>query len=437
MADLKKILSRLLPGVKTYFVSWQTLAKFRPPYLRPVRGFWTRKPGVLSDRPESETESINVNSEKYFQQPGLHEFWLNRPFSHPDTVGKYLERFGQLLATLRIQPGDKVLDFGCGTGWTSIMLARTGADVIGMDIAPAALEIAREVAARELPEQARARLAFRTYSGRDIDLRDGECDFVIVFDAFHHFPNPMTILREFHRVLSPQGHFGFAEPGIGHAASEVSQAETEHGILEEDLDLEQLYQSGLAAGFRDLELAIPALEPEILTLPMNRMRMFLRGLSWLIPSDFVRKAVLTGPIGVFRKGPYAVTSIHPRTLFAKIVPRVSRIGAHVDEPIRLTARIENCAETVWLTEGRAGRGFVRLGAHLLNGDRADVAHDYGRAELPRDLVQGDAVDVELNLKAPSEPGIYTVELDMVNEGMCWFAQKGSPVATVILEVTTT
>ncbi len=170
---------------------------------------------------------------------------------------------------------------------------------------------------------------------------------------------------------------------------------------------------------------------------MNRMRMFLRGLSWLIPQDFVRKAVLTGPIGVFRKGPYAVTSLHPRTQFAKIVPRVSRIAARGGEAVQLTARIENQAETVWLIEGRGGRGFVRLGAHLLNDESAEVENDYGRAELPRDLVKGDAVDVELNLKAPPEPGVYTIELDMVNEGMCWFAQKGSPVATVILEVTAT
>ena len=64
-----------------------------------------------------------------------------------------------------------------------------------------------------------------------------------------------------------------------------------------------------------------------------------------------------------------------------------------------------------------------------------MENDYGRAELPRDLVKGDTVDVELNLKAPPEPGAYTIELDMVNEGMSWFAQKGSPVATVSLDVT--
>ena len=434
MADLKKILSSLLPGVKTYLVAWSSLGAYRPPHFRPLRSLWSPRPDALSDRPPPETSSINLASEKYFEQSNLREYWHNRPFSEPERVGKYLERFGQLLAALRIRPGDRVLDFGCGTGWTSIMLARTGAEVVGMDIAPAALAIAREVADRELTPDARARVEFRTYSGSDIDIPDGELDFVVVFDAFHHFPNPKTVLSEFHRVLAPQGRFGFAEPGVGHTATEISQAETEHGILEEDLDLEQLYVSGIAAGFKGLELAIPALEPEILTLPMNRMRLFLRGMLWLVPQDFLRKAVLTGPIGVFRKGAYAVTSLNPRTHLAKITPSVSQISARSGEVVRLTVRVENQSETVWLEEGRRGRGYVRLGAHLLDGGSTVVDDNYGRAELPRDLERGDAVDVELNLKAPGKPGSYTIELDMVNEGTCWFAEQGSQTAAVRLEI---
>lgn len=434
LADLKKILSSLLPGVKTYLVAWSSLGAYRPPHFRPLRSLWSPRPDALSDRPPPETSSINLASEKYFEQSNLREYWHNRPFSEPERVGKYLERFGQLLASLRIRPGDRVLDFGCGTGWTSNMLARTGAEVVGMDIAPAALAIAREVADRELTPDARTRVEFRTYSGSVIDIPDGELDFVVVFDAFHHFPNPKTILSEFHRVLAPQGRFGFAEPGVGHTATEISQAETAHGILEEDLDLEQLYGSGIAAGFKGLELTIPALEPEILTLPMNRMRLFLRGMSWLVPQDFLRKAVLTGPIGVFRKGAYAVTSLNPRTHLAKITPSLSQISARCGEVVRLTVRVENQSETVWLEEGRRGRGYVRLGAHLLDGRSVVVDDDYGRAELPRDVERGDAVDVEMNLKAPGKPGSYTIELDMVNEGTCWFAEQGSQTATVNLEV---
>jgi SAM-dependent methyltransferase len=140
-------------------------------------------------------------------------------------------------------------------------------------------------------------LRFSEYSGGRIEAPDGHFDSVVVFDAFHHFPNPMLILREFHRVLSAQGRFGFSEPGLGHAATESSRTERAHGVLEEDVDLEQLYQSGKAAGFQGLELPIPALEPEILTLPMERMRWYLRGL--LARSSHFTSAILRGPIGFF------------------------------------------------------------------------------------------------------------------------------------------
>ena len=376
-----------------------------------------------------------MSSEKYYEHAERREFWLNRPFSHPESVGKHLERFGLLLSTLGIRPGDKVLDFGCGTGWTSIMLARTGAEVIGMDIAPAALEIGREAAERQLASESRSRLSFRTYGGYAIDLSDDELDFVIVYDAFHHFPNPMTILREFHRVLSPVGRFGFAEPGVGHGESEDSVMETEHGILEQDLDLEQLYRSAMEVGFTGVELAIPALQPEMLTLPMSRMRSYLRGLSWLVPDDFLRKTILTGPIGVFRKGRYPVTSLNPRAHTAGIRPSASRVAVTAGATFRMSAHVVNLSHTVWLKQGRRGRGFVRLGAHLLADNGSVIDHDYARGSIPRDMPNRAAADVDLELRAPAAPGGYTVRLDMVNEGICWFAQQGSTVADVALLVT--
>jgi SAM-dependent methyltransferase len=436
LPDFRRALGRLLPGLRTYVEARRTLRRFRLPHYRGVRSWWTPAPPLLTDRPAEETEAINLKSEEYFERDDMREFWLNRPFSSPESVGKYLERFGLLLSMLRIQPGDAVLDFGCGTGWSSLMLARMGAEVVGVDIAPSALAIGREAAERELTPAQRARLTFRPFDGATIDLPDTSVDFVVVFDAFHHFPNPRTILNEFVRVLSPRGRFGFAEPGAGHAASEHSAAETRHGILEEDLDLEQLYRTAIAAGFEELDVAIPALEPGTLTLPMARMRSFLRGASWLVPADFLRNTVLTGPIGVFRKDPYPVTSLNPGGQYARIRPTARRLSATAGSRFRIETLVRNMGETVWLREGRGGRGYVRLGAHLLDADGSPLVDDYGRAGIPTDLPQRGEARIDLELKAPAEPGHYIVRLDMVNEGICWFAQHGSPVANLPLEVTT-
>ena len=430
LSFLTQVISKLLPGAKTSFVAWRSLRQFRRPHFQFFRSLWSLTPRELADRSSAEIAKINIASEKYFEHKENREFWLNRPFSHPESVGRHLERFGLLLSTLGIRPGDRVLDFGCGTGWTSIMMTRMGAEVTAMDIAPAALDIGRESALLELNESSRQRLTFRRYGGDKIDIKDGEYDFVVVYDAFHHFPNPMELLNEFHRILSPQGRFGFAEPGIGHATTEESSNEAAYGILEEDLDLEQFFQTAKAAGFYNLELAIPPLEPEILTLSMGRMRSFLRGLSWLVPANFIRKSVLTGPIGVFRKGPYAVTSMNPRSQLAEIVPEAEVISTRASLPVSIKVTVKNLTSTVWLTKGSRGRGEVRLGAHLLDsvGDMIDA--DFGRAALPTAMSLGDKAIVELTVGAPKQPGNYILRLDMVNEGICWFAQQGSSVVDV-------
>jgi hypothetical protein len=205
-------------------------------------------------------------------------------------------------------------------------------------------------------------------------------------------------------------------------------------VLEEDVDLEQLYRSGKEAGFFDLDVLIPPLEPETLSLPMDRARDFLRGVPGVVPSDLLRITVLTGPIGVFRKGSYRVTSLHPRTHAARIVPAVEILTVAPGASYEIAAEVTNPSETVWLKDGRRGIGYVRLGGHLLDAAGSQVELDYGRAGLPHDVPGGQSVALRLAVRAPDAPGRYLVRLDMVNEGVCWFAQQGSPMAAVELIV---
>src|SRR5271165_1588852 len=55
----------------------------------------------------------------------------------------------EFIERIHLKPGMKVLDVACGTGNQSIPAARTGAEVIGLDIATNLLEQARKRAADE------------------------------------------------------------------------------------------------------------------------------------------------------------------------------------------------------------------------------------------------------------------------------------------------
>ncbi|HMD81422.1 MAG TPA: class I SAM-dependent methyltransferase, partial [Anaerolineales bacterium] len=356
---MKRILKSLFPGRR---YARKILKADLPDHFHPIRSLFTRPPDSLRDLTPEKIEQINESSSKYYEDASRYNFWKDKPFSDPKWAPWFLWRFGLLLSAFRIRPGDRILDFGCGTGWTSIMLAQMGAEVLGLDVSNAALNIARDNASRSLSTGQQSRIRFEEFRENRIPVEDGFFDFVIVFEAIHHLPNPRTILREFFRVMNEYGYFGFAEPGIGHAATHTSVEEAALGILEEDLDIERLYRTALDSGFKELEILIPALSPDMLTLPMKRARRFLRGQSWLVPADFLRSAILRGPIGVFRKTDYPITSVHPKNHSALIRTFQREVSVVAGSPFVIEAEIQNPTDTVWLRKGLHGRGYVRLGA---------------------------------------------------------------------------
>ena len=428
---MASLLNRLFPG---FLDARRELARRRPRHFRPIAASFCMPPPALDDLPRSEMVHINEHSGRYFERDDLRAFWMNKPFSDAPWTGWTLWRFGHLLTALDLRPGDRVLDFGCGTGWSSIMLARMGMDVVGMDVAPAALEIARETAERSLGGIACPPPRFELFPGDRIPAEDGHFHSIVVFDAFHHLPNPRQVLGEFSRTLARNCRLGMAEPGIGHADEMVSQAETEHGVLERELDLERLYRTGLASGFQGMEVLVPGLHPHATTLPMRRLRWYLRGLSWLVPADQTRLAILRSPIALFWKGPYFLSSLHPRDQSARIRPTDDVVACLPGEEHTVTADVTNARATVWLMESPHGRGYVQLGAHLLGADGRMLDLDYGRAALPHDMPSGAHARLTLRLRAPLTPGRYVIRLDMVNEGIGWFAEGRTETADIRLTV---
>lgn len=103
--------------------------------------------------------------------------------------------------------GKRVLDMGCGIGTQTLMLARYGAYVTGIDLSKRSLDIARARRAAELIERSPI---FLDGNIQDTDLiAPGSCDMVYSFGVIHHTPDPMACFQNAYRWLKPGGEFRF------------------------------------------------------------------------------------------------------------------------------------------------------------------------------------------------------------------------------------
>ena len=102
----------------------------------------------------------------------------------------------------RVPEGATVADLGCGTGGLMERLAQRACLVIGVDNAPAMLELARD---RFRGTEAESRISLRHGELTQLPLREAEAQAVVLCLVLHHLPDPVAALAEARRVLAPGG----------------------------------------------------------------------------------------------------------------------------------------------------------------------------------------------------------------------------------------
>lgn len=113
-----------------------------------------------------------------------------------------------LLEELRLQPGDTVLDIGCGTGRHSIELARRGYVVTGVDLSTGMLAQAKAKAlAAGVTVNWLQCDATRFSSDQQFDAAICLCEgaFGLLSSQDDAIEQPLAILSNVSRVLKPQG----------------------------------------------------------------------------------------------------------------------------------------------------------------------------------------------------------------------------------------
>jgi SAM-dependent methyltransferase len=106
-----------------------------------------------------------------------------------------------------------LLDCGCGAGATTVELAPLVAPgrVVGIDLDPSQIELARALAAKRRTTSVR----FELGNAEALPFPDGTFDAVFAHTVLQHLRDPLHALREMHRVLKPGGIVGVRDDDWG------------------------------------------------------------------------------------------------------------------------------------------------------------------------------------------------------------------------------
>ena len=118
-------------------------------------------------------------------------------------IAAFMRQSGEaVIRSMAIMPPLQVLDLGCGDGTTAIPLARTGAEVTGIDIASNLVEAGNKRAA----EAGLARLKFQEGDACNLEgVADHSFDLSISVFGAMFAPKPFDVVKEMVRVTKPGG----------------------------------------------------------------------------------------------------------------------------------------------------------------------------------------------------------------------------------------
>lgn len=117
---------------------------------------------------------------------------------------EHSRRYVEFVAAHVPDPGARILDLGCGGGWSTWLLRKKGFKAEGMDLHEHALE------ARSVDPD----LPYTQGDATRIPFADGSFDAVSMHAVLEHVPDPAKALSECARVLRPEGRLVIAGPNL-------------------------------------------------------------------------------------------------------------------------------------------------------------------------------------------------------------------------------
>jgi 2-polyprenyl-3-methyl-5-hydroxy-6-metoxy-1,4-benzoquinol methylase len=133
-----------------------------------------------------------------------------------------LEAWTELLKTWIPAANATILDIGCGTGSLSVILARLGHTVTGIDLSPSMISLARTKAAAYGLE-----IEFHIMDASHAQLAEHQFDVILCRHLLWALPEPEQVLQRWIKLLKPGGRLilieGYWRTGAGLHAEEITE----------------------------------------------------------------------------------------------------------------------------------------------------------------------------------------------------------------------
>ena len=133
-----------------------------------------------------------------------------------------LEAWTELLKTWIPAANATILDIGCGTGSLSVILARLGHTVTGIDLSPSMISLARTKAAAYGLE-----IEFHIMDASHVQFAEHQFDMILCRHLLWALSEPEQVLQRWIKLLKPRGRLilieGYWRTGAGLHAEEITE----------------------------------------------------------------------------------------------------------------------------------------------------------------------------------------------------------------------
>lgn len=351
---------------------------------------------------------------------------------------RHLCDFANMAVTLALPAGASILDVGCGSGWLSEYFARLGYKVKGIDISPDLIAMSRDRVARVpfgVDHETPLSCEFEVH---DVELAplNEKFDAVICYDSLHHFVDERAVMRHLAAMLDPGGLLFILEgqkpDDDSVTADELREVMREFGTLESPFSNDYLRALVAENGFAvvgDYVSVNGLFEREMLEVNADTQSLPLR----TIPTDYHYLTCMKVTEASERAG--LPDSRNPGVLkaelqFSAAEPLLVESGQQFVVPVRIT----NAGDTLWLTGQTVRAGIVMPAVRILDDAGEIIGERHGHPMLPRAVLPGQTVSLNVECIAPQRSGTYTAKIDLVAQHVCWFEERGSKPLMIKIKV---